>query len=267
MAVDDGVAGGSAQRAYERKAARDAERRADRRTVKLVILVVLPVAVFLAVRFGGPPVLQLLADRLTESAGGTSSAEPPAEGGAFALPALVAAGVSALSLWRSMFGRRQTTEAWGKGAVGERATGATLAKLPDTFTVLHDLRIPGSRANIDHVVVGPTGVVTVETKNYSHPVTIRGGSARSGRTPLAKVVDQALRQASVVSSHLGGHPVTPLVAIQGTSIDVGWFGKPVVGGVRFTSNRRLVEVITRRPTILDPAQVQQIVDEVRTRLR
>jgi hypothetical protein len=39
--------------------------------------------------------------------------------------------------------------------------------------VLHDCLIPGSRANIDHIAVGPTGIFTIETKNYAGTVRVR----------------------------------------------------------------------------------------------
>lgn len=65
-------------------------------------------------------------------------------------------------------------EAWRRGAIGEEQTGEALAKLPSTFVVLHDRRIPGSRANIDHIVIGPPGVFVVETKRYSGKLTVRG---------------------------------------------------------------------------------------------
>jgi len=32
--------------------------------------------------------------------------------------------------------------------------------------VLHDRAIPGSRANIDHIGIGPTGVWVIDTKRY-----------------------------------------------------------------------------------------------------
>ncbi|MSO86623.1 MAG: NERD domain-containing protein [Acidimicrobiia bacterium] len=59
--------------------------------------------------------------------------------------------------------------------------------LPGTFTVVHDLPFPGSRATIDHIVMGPTGIFLVETKNSSHDVVIRSGAARFGNYGLGKV--------------------------------------------------------------------------------
>jgi hypothetical protein len=32
------------------------------------------------------------------------------------------------------------------------------------WAVLHDLAIPGIQANIDHLVIGPGGVVVIDTK-------------------------------------------------------------------------------------------------------
>ena len=41
-----------------------------------------------------------------------------------------------------------------------------LAKRCPDIPVLHDRRIPGSRANIDHIAVAPTGVWVIDAKRY-----------------------------------------------------------------------------------------------------
>lgn len=51
-----------------------------------------------------------------------------------------------------------------KGARGEVAVGLILADFPDTFCVINDLAT--KFGNIDHVVVGPTGVFALDTKNW-----------------------------------------------------------------------------------------------------
>jgi len=55
-------------------------------------------------------------------------------------------------------------EHWGKGAAGEKSVAHTLSKLPDGFRVVNDLATP--TGNLDHVVIGPTGVFVIETKNW-----------------------------------------------------------------------------------------------------
>lgn len=66
------------------------------------------------------------------------------------------------------------------GAEGEERVARELAQLPDTYTVINDYRLEFSppmhdknnddriySIQIDHVVVGPTGLYLVETKNWS----------------------------------------------------------------------------------------------------
>lgn len=61
----------------------------------------------------------------------------------------------------------QTTTAWARGAVGEELLGKSLTELAGpSLRVLHDRRIPRSRANIDHIVVCPTGVYVIDAKRY-----------------------------------------------------------------------------------------------------
>jgi hypothetical protein len=60
-----------------------------------------------------------------------------------------------------------STRVWQTGAVGEQQLGRALGALVGAgVLVLHDRRIPGSRANIDHLAVGPAGVFVVDAKRY-----------------------------------------------------------------------------------------------------
>jgi hypothetical protein len=53
---------------------------------------------------------------------------------------------------------------------GEKAVGQFLEKLRhDGYEVLHD--VPGGNFNIDHVLIGPGGVFTIETKTWNKPAT------------------------------------------------------------------------------------------------
>jgi hypothetical protein len=61
----------------------------------------------------------------------------------------------------------QSTKAWATGAQGEERLGQHLDKLAgDRVHLLHDRRIPGSRANIDHIVVSSSGVFVIDAKKY-----------------------------------------------------------------------------------------------------
>ncbi len=50
------------------------------------------------------------------------------------------------------------------GAVGESRVAQLLARFPDDWFIFNDMVVRG--AQIDHIVVAPTGVYTIETKNY-----------------------------------------------------------------------------------------------------
>lgn len=55
---------------------------------------------------------------------------------------------------------------WSKGAKGEKIVAKKLKKLPKKYTAIGDVKIPNLGGDIDHVVVGPTGIYVIETKNY-----------------------------------------------------------------------------------------------------
>jgi hypothetical protein len=110
---------------------------------------------------------------------------------------------------------------WEKGAVGEELLAASLQPLvdADVIVALHDRRIPGSTANIDHVLVAANGVWVVDAKRYKHQkVTkdVRGGifSSRAvlsvdGRD-RSNLVDGVHKQVGVVRAALEAHPDVPV---------------------------------------------------------
>lgn len=56
---------------------------------------------------------------------------------------------------------------WSAGASGEvRVAAALAAKCNDDVTLLHDRKVPGSRMNIDHLAVAPSGVWVIDAKRY-----------------------------------------------------------------------------------------------------
>ena len=108
---------------------------------------------------------------------------------------------------------RRDADRWARGAAGEQATAALLAGLaPRRWTVLHDLAVPGSRANIDHLVIGPTGLWVVDSKAFRGNVQARWGRVRVGGVPLSTA---AVRwEAEVVSDRLAV-PARPGIALHG----------------------------------------------------
>ena len=55
---------------------------------------------------------------------------------------------------------------WYLGALGELEVGRVLGTLPPEWHVFHALPIDTRGTDIDHLVVGPGGIVTINTKNH-----------------------------------------------------------------------------------------------------
>ncbi len=81
-----------------------------------------------------------------------------------------------------------------KGAVGEMVVAHQLANLPDDYVVINDVATP--HGNLDHVVVGPTGVYVIETKNWRGLITGdgQGDILCNGKSPDKPVVKPLLRR-------------------------------------------------------------------------
>jgi len=69
---------------------------------------------------------------------------------------------------------KQKGYSWQKGLEGENLVSNYLNTLPKDYFVFNDVNLPGKGGNIDHVVIGPTGIYVIETKNYSGRYRIKG---------------------------------------------------------------------------------------------
>jgi hypothetical protein len=144
----------------------------------------------------------------------------------------------------------QHERAWAVGAAGERRNAARLEKLVEGQPVafLHDRRVPGSRANIDHIAVGPTGVFVIDSKNAQGSVKVDWKGLLSKRRWFLYVggrdrtawVDAVERQVEVVRTVLGaaGYPDVP---VHGALCMANGEGLPWVG------HPRLREIAICRP--------------------
>lgn len=72
-----------------------------------------------------------------------------------------------------------TVPAWRRASVAERQTEAQLKRLErGGYRTLHARAIPESEAQIDHLVVGPTGVYAVDSEKWDKRLPVRVQSHR-----------------------------------------------------------------------------------------
>ena len=134
---------------------------------------------------------------------------------------------------------------WRQGAAGEESVGAALDGLQPEWCVVHDYST--GRGNIDHIVIGPGGLFTVETKSHAW--------ARAIESPW-------LKQAYAQSKHmqdLTGRRFTPLLVFSRAHIT-----KPGAQhrGVTVLPVDLLEQHLRAMPQVLDPASVAEIAAQV-----
>ena len=54
-----------------------------------------------------------------------------------------------------------------RGMEGEAIVVELLQRLPDDYFLVNDVALRGQRGNVDHVLIGPCGIVAIETKRYA----------------------------------------------------------------------------------------------------
>lgn len=161
----------------------------------------------------------------------------------------------------------QSTRAWQTGAVGEQRLDFLAG---DGVLVLHDRRVPGTRANIDHIAVGLAGVFVLDAKRYKGKRPERqvsGGMFRPrverlvvggrDRTNLLDGIGGQVDQVRTALSRGGG---LPDVVVRGMLCFVGadW---PMIGGSFQIRNfdvvwPRLAARVVRATGPLDSARIR-----------
>lgn len=110
--------------------------------------------------------------------------------------------------------------------------------------VVHDRRIPGGSANIDHIAVAPSGVYVIDTKRYQNKLVEDGmrrgpASLHVGGSSKPKMVEQMRRQVEIVRHAFDVDvPVVPVLCF----IDAEWR--------LFNKSFRVAGVSVCHPTVL-----------------
>jgi hypothetical protein len=166
--------------------------------------------------------------------------------------------------WRLRFRPSTDAIAWRRGAAGERRTARLLGPLErHGWAVLHDLAVPGSRANIDHLVIGPGGICVVDSKQYRGRLQLDpSGRLWHGRSPLAPTLRAVGFEADQAAQVLPdpGVAVVPIVAVHGAQVP---WGKVVVDGVPVVAARRLPSMLHQLPTVLGPERIANLANQAR----
>jgi hypothetical protein len=163
------------------------------------------------------------------------------------------------------------------GYEGEIAVGQELNQLMrDGFRVYHDF--PAGKFNIDHIVVGPSGVFAIETKARSKPtskdrkadakVKYDGKCLQFSNGTDVQSIEQAKRQAEWLAKWLRSAvgeavKVRPVVALP------GWFVERVAsGGIRVINPKNFRSIAKPKAgSILSESMITRIVHQLEQKCR
>jgi hypothetical protein len=164
-----------------------------------------------------------------------------------------------LGCWcvRDVFNLEAAADRYYGGAGGEQDVGLALSRLPEEFHIFNGLDFDAG--DVDHVVVGPTGVFVVETKNHAGTISLRDGRlCRNGVLLSHDFVRQAISEAMYVKGRLRPQVpchVRPVVVFVRARVRV----RATIEGVRVVPLTSLADVITERAACLSREEIRRYV--------
>ncbi|ODU05884.1 MAG: hypothetical protein ABS81_06350 [Pseudonocardia sp. SCN 72-86] len=177
---------------------------------------------------------------------------------------------------------------WRVGADGEVAVGEVLAELtkvsrwdrlrgrPPSWWVLHSVPLGDGRGrvrgDVDHVLIGPPGVITINSKHHRAGRLTLDGEQLVVNGHLTEYVRKARREAERAAQFLrpalagAGTPelaarvaVRPMLAIVGGRLLISRWAP----GVTVVMTRQLLHAVRSIPAVLDAAEVATVYEVAR----
>jgi Nuclease-related domain len=158
--------------------------------------------------------------------------------------------------------------AWRIGAAGEQAVAAQLAKLGPPWRVLHSIEVGDRDSDIDHVLMGPGGVLTVNAKNHPNTNIWVGGDTfmvNGQRVPYIRNSRHEAKRAGRLLTEQVGFPVPVLgvIAVVGAHKGFKIKKQPEDGEVVIVQRRRIRQYVQQLPNRLTAREIDAIHDAAR----
>ncbi|MEN6592208.1 MAG: nuclease-related domain-containing protein [Methanobacterium sp.] len=154
---------------------------------------------------------------------------------------------------------------WSIGAKGEKIVAKKLKKLPKKYTAIRDVKIPNYGGDFDHVVVGPTGIYIIETKNYK-PTYIPDENCwyhTSGRVSDLNPAKQVKLQVSKLNSFLEpkiGKKLKTVIFPVISSINHNLIFKNDIKSYEIVFPEDLVHHISHQRKFLNSSEVKDVIN-------
>ena len=155
---------------------------------------------------------------------------------------------------------RHDAKAWYRGALGEREVARRLAALGAEWVAIHGIPIGNRGSDIDHLVIGPSGVYTINAKRHIGERVFAGGGSIKVNGQPTQYVRNAQHEAERVAQKLTAATglaveVTPMIVIVDAA-EVSYGKKePVVAVI---TPARLSKWLSRRPRTLSTEHIADL---------
>lgn len=172
------------------------------------------------------------------------------------------------TFWQRLFRRRPATSAWELGLQGEQLVDAELRRMAGVdprWRHINSIPIGTNDADIDHLLICPAGVFTINTKYHRNAYLWVGGNTvmvNGTRHPYVRNSRHEAQRASRLLSNAIG----TTVAVRGLIVPVGLRAltiRQAPEDVAILGFRRFTKTIRRMPAVLTEQQIHEIYEHAR----
>lgn len=163
-----------------------------------------------------------------------------------------------------VFNAPSQERAFRVGAEGEEEVARRLRGLGDGWHVIHAVPVGEKDSDIDHVVIGPPGVFTLNTKNHSKGkvwVAERAFMVNGQKTDYLRNSRHEANRAKRLLSSACGFPVTvePVIVVMAADLTI----KDQPPDVHVVARKRITKWLIGRPPMLSPEAIEIIYGQAR----
>lgn len=159
-----------------------------------------------------------------------------------------------------VLGVKTDERAWRVGAKGEEKVASELAKLGPAWRMLHAVEVGENGSDIDHVVIGPPGVFTLNAKRHPRGkawVGERMVMVNGQRTDYLRNSRHEAQRAARLLSAAYSREVAVKAAIVFVDLD-DFTVKQMPSDVHVTTRRRLLDWFRSLPASIDETEIDAI---------
>ena len=148
--------------------------------------------------------------------------------------------------------------AWRQGARGEELVAARLEHLPHTWKVLHDITLDEAEHNVDHLVIGPGGIFSLNAKNLTGSVWVaeRAVQVNGKRTDYIRKAEWEAKQvARCLGTAIGfAVDVRPVIVVIAQKLTI----KSQPAHVSVVGRKRIARWLIAQPAWLDEGEIHRL---------